>query len=156
MVTPPMTRSKYGPKCLMSPVNKCVARSDRAASRIETSRRKSHALGQRANWQGTDELYGPEHFFQASALIRLGKVASGFLGGVKGRNKSYVSHLPELQESRAGIVCGGEENVGVQENSVQWASAFRGAVMPDPVRVEPHFPDALTRPSIIRRADGIG
>ncbi len=27
--------------------------------------------------------------------------------------------------------------------------------MPDPVRVEPQFPDALTRPSIIRRIDGV-
>src|SRR5208283_4819944 len=71
-------------------------------------------------------------------------------------NKAHVCHLPELQEIRVGIVCGGEENVGVQENSVHLASAFRGAVMPDPVRVEPHFPDALTRPSIIRRAGGVG
>ena len=116
MVTPPITRSTYGPKCLISPVNKCVARSDKAASRIGTSFAGSFTpsgkgpIG-RAETSFTDRSISSNRA-RCSGLARLRRASLRRRKETKqGSRPLIVQRLKEIV--RVGMVCGGEENVGV-------------------------------------------
>jgi hypothetical protein len=113
------------------------------------------AAARMGRWFGNDPRLAQETV-EASVLFRRREIASCFLHGIRGGDEFDSFQIPKAVEAGLRTVCGGKEDVGVEEDDVHVLVAIRRLSVRYRFGIQSHLSDFLDCRDVVFLVDGRG